>query len=267
MVETKVAGLIGFGALGTVAGAALKREGYRVMAYDPSPAAQVEMKSLGVDVAAGPAEVGRACDVVAVFVLDADQARAVLLGPDGVFGVMSKGVVLLQSTVGPEAARDIAGRCPVGITFFDAPVTVRRSTPPTFFCLIAGAQAPDPAIRKLLDSYCHDMAFVGPVGAGQAAKLVNNVMSIVNTAVATEALQLADAFGIDRETMIRLASNGSGSSHALSTWDIRKTLFEGVPADDSRITSKKDLSAALQSAGAAGVQMPMTTRALDLLVK
>jgi len=118
-----------------------------------------------------------------------------------------------------------------------------------------------------MESYCHDIAIVGPVGAGQAAKLANNVMSIVNTAVATEALRLAEAYGIDRDTMIALARKGSGASHALATWEIRKTLFEGEPppGDPNRNTSRKDLKAAVRTAESMGVRMPLTTDAIALL--
>ena len=59
MTETNVIGVVGLGELGTVAATALKRGGYQVVGFDPSPAAQQRMKDLGVEIAADPAEVGR----------------------------------------------------------------------------------------------------------------------------------------------------------------------------------------------------------------
>lgn len=263
MTDPEIVGIIGFGELGAVAGAALKANGRRVLAVDPSARAREHMAELGVEAASGLADLGRRCSHVIVLVADADQTRATLTGPQAIFETMSAGVVILHSTVGPEVSREVARACPPGVAFIDAPVTVRRSTPQTFFALVGAAHEPGPSVRKLLDCYCHDVAYLGPVGAGQAVKLANNVMSLVNTAAAAEALRLAEAYGIDREAMIALAGKGSGASHALATWGAREALFEpGHDHGGHRKMAKKDLALALQSAEAVRLQMPLTTCAI-----
>jgi len=262
-MDKPVVGIIGFGELGTAAGAALRRNAYRVVGFDPSPEARHRMTDLGVEVAGDPAQVGRDCDVVVVLVVSADQVRAVLTGPNGAFSEMRRGAVLLQSTVGPDVALEMSRACPAHLTFIDAPVTVRRSDPPTFFALVGATGQLSPTIKAVLDCYCHDIALVGPPGAGQAAKLANNVMSLVNTAAAAEALRLAAAYGIDRDAMLALARKGSG---ALNTWPMREGLFGPGPGDRHRRTkSKKDLDAAVTLADAVGVDMPVTRSVIDQL--
>ncbi len=266
-MDKPVVGVIGFGELGTVAGAALTRDGYRVLGLDPSPEARGRMADLGVEVAADPAQIGRECDAVVILVVTADQTRAVLDGPDGLFAAMPNGVVLLQSTVGPEISIEMDRASPAGVTFIDAPVTVRRGDPPTFFALVGARDALSPTIRTMLDSYCHEVAIIGPPGAGQAAKLANNVMSIVNTAAASEALRMAAAYGIEREAMLALARRGSGASQALMSWDHRREgLFEPGPGDPHRRSkARKDLSTAVRTAQSLGVEMPVTQSAIDQL--
>ena len=72
----------------------------------------------------------------------------------------------------------------------------------------------------VLQAYCRQVVLIGDVGAGQIAKLVNNVMSIMNTLVALEALSIADAAGLDVERVRTIvADSGTGGSRALSGTD------------------------------------------------
>lgn len=258
-------GLIGAGELGSLVLRALTKAGRPVLCFDPSPAAADVIAAAGARSATAVAEVATACEQVLIAVATLDQARTVLLGDDGVYAHLGQGTVILHSTIDPVSSRDLAAQAPDGIRYIDAPVTFRRTTapPPTLLAFV-GADGPLPEeTRALLDAYCHELVECGPAGAGQAAKLVNNVMSLVNTAVATEALRLAESLGIDPERMRALAMHGSGASNAINTWAQRRTLFVPGPGDDRRrALARKDLLAAIEMGRAGGIELPLTALAV-----
>ncbi|WP_433502969.1 NAD(P)-dependent oxidoreductase [Pseudonocardia halophobica] len=258
-------GIVGVGELGTVVANALRGDGRQAIGYDPSPAAVERMAELGVEAAESPAALGAACDLVIVTVATADQSTATIAGPDGVFATMTEGTVVLHATIDPATSLAIAKERPGGVTFVDAPVSVRRSDPPTFTAFL-GTEAPlDPELRAVLLTYCHEVAEVGTVGAGQVAKIANNVMSLANTAILAEAFRLAAAYDISTDRMRELAALGSGNSHALSTWPTRASLYTEPGDSRRRALARKDLVAALALAEQAGFTLPVTAAALGEL--
>jgi 3-hydroxyisobutyrate dehydrogenase len=258
MTTVDPVGLVGVGELGSVVLRALAAAGRRVVVYDPSPATAAVIAAAGGCAAGSPAEVAAECACVVVAVARLDQVSEVLLA-DGIYSTIGEGTVVLHSTIDPVSTANLANLAPETSTFIDAPVSFRRTSPPTFLAFV-GADAPlDDGIRDVLDSYCHKVVHCGGPGTGQAAKLVNNVMSLGNTAVAAEALTLAEALGVAPETMLAVAQDGSGSSHALATWEQRRTLFTAGPGDDRRrALARKDLEAALHMARTSGVELPLT---------
>ena len=124
--------------------------------------------------------------------------------------------------------------------FVDAPVSVRRSDPPTFLAFLGTEEPPGPALRTVLGTYCHEVVEAGPVGASQAVK-------------------------IEPARMRELAARGSGNSHALTTWSTRASLYTEPGDPRRRALAHKDLAAALDLAERTGVALPVTAAALGEL--
>lgn len=265
MSESRPIGIVGVGELGGVVARALLAGGRTVIGHDPHPAACVRMAEIGISPVESPAELGRRCAVVLVVVSTADQSRSTIVGPDGVFSTMTTGTVVLHATIDPGASAAIAQERPPRVRFVDAPVSVRRSDPPTFLAFAGAGEPLDSGVLAILSIYCHEVVEVGRVGAGQAVKIANNVMSLANTAVLTEALRLAEAYGIEPARMRELAAQGSGNSHALATWSTRASLYTGPGDPRRRALARKDLVAALDLAERAGVRLPVTEAALGEL--
>ncbi|MCE0763550.1 NAD(P)-dependent oxidoreductase [Pseudonocardia kujensis] len=265
MSTSRPIGIVGVGELGTVVANALLGDGRQAIGYDPHPAAVERMTDLGIEPADSPAALGAACDLVIVTVATADQSTAAISGPEGVFTTMVQGTVVLHATIDPATSIAIGKERPSGVTFVDAPVSVRRSDPPTFMAFL-GTEAPlDDELRAVLLTYCHQVAEVGAVGAGQVAKIANNVMSLANTAILAEAFRLAQAYDIPTDRMRELAAQGSGNSHALATWTTRASLYTEPGDPRRRALARKDLVAALALAEQAGFTLPVTAAALGEL--
>jgi 3-hydroxyisobutyrate dehydrogenase-like beta-hydroxyacid dehydrogenase len=183
--------------------------------------------------------------------------------------------VLIHSTVHPDSARAAEeGLAAKNIACLDAAVTGGSSAADhsVLTCFVGGSAAALAAVRPVIDAYCRIVHLVGPVGAGQVAKLTNNVMSIINSVVAFEALAICDAWGIDPEGIRQaIAAGGTGSSRALAgtdesgfgtPWEKRAASLGGQPWAGSPGRAPKDLLLARSLAEAAGVSTPMLAAAI-----
>jgi 3-hydroxyisobutyrate dehydrogenase-like beta-hydroxyacid dehydrogenase len=177
-------------------------------------------------------------------------------------------VVVLHSTVHPDTCKFLAeAAARVDVRVLDIPVSggVAGAEQGTLLAMAAGDHAALEECRAVLGAYCSEVVSIGPSGAGQVAKLANNVMSLVNTAAAFEALAVADAMAVDRDQMIQVAQLGSGASRVLQTWESRADLMSAAAEDERRSIAIKDLRLALELAEAAEVNMPLTEVVLRLL--
>jgi 3-hydroxyisobutyrate dehydrogenase-like beta-hydroxyacid dehydrogenase len=249
-------GVVGLGELGTIVVRGLREAGHAVLGYDRMPSNVVAATPL--------VEIARTCDLVLVAVATDAQVREVATE---LFTAMQSGTLVLHSTVTPRTPRELAALAPDDVLVVDAPVSIHRDAESRPCVAYVGSDSPvPPEVSRVLVSYCREAIPVGGLGAGQLVKLANNVMSLVNTAVAAEALRLAAAAGADPDLVRRLALKGSGASHALATWPNRAELFdEGAPSPRKRALAAKDLTAALTVAVDLGVDLPLTRRAQELL--
>jgi 3-hydroxyisobutyrate dehydrogenase len=185
--------------------------------YDIAADRRAALAAGGARDAASPAEAARDADVVVLAVRDRAQVEGALFGENGAAEALRPGaVVVLTSTVGPEAARITARRLAEnGVLTVDAPVSggpVRAGNGDLL--IVVGAE--DVALktaRPVLDLLASTLTVVGPrPGDGQAMKAVNQLLAGVHIAAAAEAIALARGLGLDPETVVDSLKHGAAGS-------------------------------------------------------
>src|SRR6202050_4568679 len=169
-------------------------------------------------VASTPAELGAASDVVGVCVTGDADVEDVLWRADGVLqGMSAGGVVVLHSTIHPDTCVRVAEQAARrGIGVIDAPVSggggaaLRRK-----LLVMVGGEPEHLALgRPVFDTFADPVIHLGPLGAGQKAKLVNNLIFTALVTVGLETFAFADELGMDRNALAQVLSHGSGGSQA-----------------------------------------------------
>lgn len=207
-------GYIGLGVMGGALAKRLLRE-HKLTVFDLSAERCAEFAALGAAVAASPAELGAACDIVLTCLPTSAQVRAVIFGDnDGLIRGMKPGSLIADQTSGATAAtRAMAEElAPTGVQLIDAPVSGGpRGADAGTIAIMVGADEPQYArIEKILTAISPNVTHVGPVGAGHTLKSLNNMMSAANRLLAFEAVSLAVANGLDAKVAVDVINKSSG---------------------------------------------------------
>jgi len=252
---------IGFVGLGTMGGPMARRlaaQGHQVTGYDVDGARAARAREGGVTLATSPGGAAENADAVLSSLPDPAALRRAYLGADGVLGTVKAGATLLDlSTVDPDTWREVAAAARVkGVDCLDAPVSggPAEAGNGKLVFLVGGDDAVVDRCRSLLMSLGTEIHHVGPLGSGQIIKLVNNVMSIGNVAVAAEAMVLGVKAGMDPQRLFDILSTSGGRSHHFLK------RFPNVLAGDFTpyfgiALSRKDIALALGMA--AKLEVPM----------
>jgi 3-hydroxyisobutyrate dehydrogenase len=240
----------------------LAQRGFDVLGYDIDAARAEAAARDGVNVAKSPAMAAETADIVMSSLPNPAAVRDAYLGANGAVSALRAGAILVDmSTIDPNTWREVAdaaaargGEClgaPVSGGPFDA-----GSGRLVF--LIGGDAAVIERCRPVLETLGAEIHHLGPLGTGHIVKLVNNVMSMCNVAVAAEAMVLGVRAGMDPQRLFDVLSTSGGRSHHFLK------RFPNVLAGDftphfSIALSRKDLSLALQMAESLGVPMLATS--------
>jgi 3-hydroxyisobutyrate dehydrogenase len=208
--------VIGLGAMGLPMASHLATT-FPVTGFDPfAPRRELASQS-GVTAEATPAAACPDADIALLAVRDHAQAEAALFGSDGVLSTLKPGSpVILTSTVGPDAARDLADRLEAaGYPLIDAPISGGPVRAGSGDLLIVVGATPDAlaAAQPVLDALASTLTIVGPrPGDGQALKAINQLLAGVHIAAAAEAIALARGLGLDPAVVIAALSQGAAGS-------------------------------------------------------
>ena len=208
--------VIGLGAMGLPMASHLATT-FPVTGFDPfAPRRELASQS-GVTAEATPAAACPDADIALLAVRDHAQAETALFGPDGVLTTLKPGSpVILTSTVGPDAARDLADKLEAaGYPLIDAPISGGPVRAGTGDLLIVVGATPDAlaAAQPVLDALSSTLTIVGPrPGDGQALKAINQLLAGVHIAAAAEAIALARGLGLDPAIVIEALSQGAAGS-------------------------------------------------------
>lgn len=261
MVKPRI-GFLGMGAMGGAMVRRLVQCGFTVTGYDPSPARAQAAAGNGVTVAPSPAAAAATADIVLSSLPNPAAVRAAYLGPDGAVPALRAGTILVDmSTIDPGTWREVAEAAHArGADSLGAPVSggPGEAGSGRLVFLIGGDAGVVDRCRTVLETLGSEIHHLGPLGAGHIVKLVNNVMSMCNVAVAAEAMVLGVRAGMDPQRLFEVLSTSGGRSHHFLK------RFPNVLAGDftphfSIALSRKDLSLALHLAESLGVPMLATS--------
>jgi len=260
-------GFVGLGIMGSGMAANLLRAGYEVVVFNRTPARAEPLVALGARAVATPAEVAVACPVVLVCVSDTPDVREVVLGPQGVAdGAAAGSLVVDCSTIDPAGAREVASELAArGVAFVDAPVSggSEGAARGTLSVMVGGAEADVARARPYLEAVGTTITHLGPVGAGQTCKLVNQVLVVGTMLAVSEALLLAQAGGLDPAVAIQAVAGGAGGSWMLANRGpqvVARDFRPGFTID----LQQKDLRLVLGAADDLGVPLPATALVFQL---
>jgi 3-hydroxyisobutyrate dehydrogenase-like beta-hydroxyacid dehydrogenase len=212
-------GIVGVGEMGRPLVDRLLAAGHKVAAYVRRPEARQELADAGVEIVPTIEALGRGRDFVILYVYTDEQVRAIAT-EEGLIEAMDPGSMLVIHTTGsPRTAEDIAARAgPRNVKVVDAagsggPAKVAAGQ---VTMLVGGTEEDFQTVRALLTAYAEPILHVGPLGAGQRVKLINNAMFGAHIQLALEACRVGRAFGLDVGQLAKaLGEHGSGGSEAL----------------------------------------------------
>ena len=207
---------IGTGTMGRPMLANLVKKGFTVTAYDVVPAALDGAVKAGALAAQSAADAAREADLVVTMLPSSSHVERAYLAPGGVLEGVARGTLCVDmSTIDPAVSRRVAeGLRAKGVRFIDAPVSggVPRATDGTLAIMIGGDARDVEDARPALAAMGANLIHVGPVGAGEVAKLCNNLIAGVSAVAVSEAFRIAEGFGIDQKILTEVISKSSGNT-------------------------------------------------------
>ncbi|MDN7123533.1 3-hydroxyisobutyrate dehydrogenase [Pseudidiomarina terrestris] len=267
-------GFIGLGNMGGPMAANLVKGGHKVTVFDLSEAALEQARAAGCSVAGEVSEVTQGADFV-ISMLPADHhVEGVYLGDKGLHKTLSKTTLVIDcSTISAETARKLGAELQQsGIEFIDAPVSggVGGAKAGTLTFICGGAESAVERARTVLNDMGKNVFRAGDAGAGQVAKICNNMLLSVLMAGTSEALQLGIAHGLDPKVLSEIMLQSSGRNWTLEVYNPCPDVMEGVPSSNDYQGGflvdlmAKDLGLAQQAALRSGASTPMGSLTLNL---
>jgi 3-hydroxyisobutyrate dehydrogenase len=255
---------LGLGTMGAAMAANLARAGFAVVAWNRTPGRAPELADLGVERAPNPATAAAQAEIIVVCVSDTPDVEAVLFGQDGAVGGARAGSLVIDcSTIAPSGSWGFAARLKEhGLSMVDAPVSggsegARNAT----LTIFVGGDAVDvERARPVLAAMGRTITHVGPIGAGQAVKAVNQVILAGAYLGVAEGIVLAIKAGLDVEQVVAALGGGAAQSWVLANRSGRM-LDNDYPLGFKVSLHRKDLEIALELAGQLGAVLPVSALA------
>ena len=258
---------LGLGTMGGAMAANLARAGFPVTAWNRTPGRASELGELGVSIAATPADAAAASDIVVVCVSDTPDVEAVLFGDHGVVAGARPGTLVIDcSTIAPSGAWSFASRLREReLAMIDAPVSggsegARNATLTIF---VGGDAADVERARPVLAALGRTITHVGPIGAGQAVKAVNQVILAGAYLGVAEGIVLAIKAGLDVEQVVEALGGGAAQSWVLANRSGRM-IENDYPLGFKVALHRKDIEIALELAAQLGAVLPVSALAAQL---
>lgn len=212
----RTVGFVGLGNMGRPMASRVLAAGFGVRGFDASPAAARKLEGTDGYVAAGTlADVADGADAVVLVLPSSDVVEQVLV-EGGLLDALAPGTLLVDmGSSEPNRTRALAAAAADrGVTMVDAPVSggVGGAVRGSLTIMVGGPQDAVATVRPLLETMGTRVVHVGEVGAGDAVKAINNLMSASHLLVTSEALIAGRRFGLDPEVVLDVVNGSSGRS-------------------------------------------------------
>ena len=259
-------GFVGLGIMGRPMSLNLMKGGHRLHLSSRSGVPRELVEAGGIACASGR-EVAQRAEVVFAMVPDTADVEKVLFGPDGVAAGLGQGKVFVDmSSISPIATKELAARVnALGCEYVDAPVSggdvgARNAT---LTIMVGGTEAGFARVKPLLELLGKNVTHVGPNGAGQTAKVANQIVVALTIEAVGEALLFAAKAGVDPAKVRQALLGGFASSRVLEVHGQRMIERNFEPGARVEL-HQKDLENALSGAKAMGLALPGTANAQQL---
>jgi 3-hydroxyisobutyrate dehydrogenase-like beta-hydroxyacid dehydrogenase len=261
-LTTLHAGFIGLGRMGMPMSQRLLAAGHELTVWGRAPERLQPAIDAGARLASSPEALARDCDIVLLCVSDTDAVDEVVFGARGVAAGAANGALLVDhSSIHPLRTREMAERlaAETGMGWLDAPVSGGEdgAQAGALICMAGGAAAALDRARPLIEAYATRITHMGPVGAGQACKVCNQLIIGAEIAAIAEALNFAANFGVEASRLPDCLSGGWADSTVLQNHARRMAAAQWGITGSTR-TMLKDMTIAANMGRATATPMPVT---------
>ncbi|ALU42220.1 3-hydroxyisobutyrate dehydrogenase [Pseudoalteromonas rubra] len=267
-------GFIGLGNMGGPMAANLVKAGHQVTVFDLSAEAVAHLVSLGAMAADKVSDVCSGADFVVSMLPASKHVRMIYTGEDGLINYLEKSTLVIDcSTIDAESAQFVGSALTdAGIAFVDAPVSggVAGAAAGTLTFIVGGNDDDFNKAQTVLNDMGKNIFHAGAVGAGQVAKICNNMLLSILMAGTSEALQMGVDHGLDPKVLSEIMLNSSGRNWTLELYNPCPDVLENVPSSNGYKPGfmvdlmAKDLGLAMQAAQQTNSATPMGALAKNL---
>jgi 3-hydroxyisobutyrate dehydrogenase len=263
-VKSERIGFVGLGTMGSFMAANLVNSGFAVTVWNRTPSRVDPLVAIGAVKAASPADLARTSDVVVACLTDSPQVEVVLFGPDGLAEGFASGSLFIDcSTLSPLRAQEFAERLGrQGVSMLDAPVSggSEGAKNATLTIMVGGDEKDVERASVVLGVMGSSVNHLGPVGSGQWAKAINQVILCGAYLGVAEGVTLGLKAGLDLERVMSALKGGAAGSWVLENRSGRM-IEDDYPLGFKIALHRKDLAIGLDLAHSVGAVLPVTTMA------
>jgi 3-hydroxyisobutyrate dehydrogenase len=253
---------LGLGVMGFPMAGHLQKAGHSVTVYNRSAAkAAAWVAKHGGKAAATPAEAAKGADIVLACVGNDDDLRSVVYGDAGAFAGMAKGKIFVDhTTASASVARELAKEAAAkGFGFLDAPVSGGQAGAENgqLGIMVGGDEATFASAEPVLKIYAKALTLMGPAGAGQLTKMVNQICIAGLVQGLSEGMNFAVQAGLDTDKVLSVITKGAAGSWQME--NRAKTMVQGKFEFGFAVDwMRKDLAICLEEAKTNKARLPMT---------
>jgi len=261
-------GFIGLGIMGKPMAKNLTAAGHQVVVSSHNQTTAAELAAAGATVANTPKQIAEQADLVITMLPNSPDVKAVALGADGIIEGAHAGLIFVDmSSIAPLVAREISDAlADKGIAMLDAPVSggEPKAIDGTLSVMVGGDKPVFDKVKDVLSAMAASVVYVGEIGAGNIAKLANQVIVALNIAAVSEALVLAKKAGVSPDAVFEAIRGGLAGSTVLEAKAPMMMDHNFKPGFRINL-HVKDLVNALDTSHGVGASLPLTASVLEML--
>lgn len=265
---------IGLGNMGGPMAENLLKNGHQVCVFDLVPEAVKTLVDAGATAAASAVEAVEQADVIISMLPAAPHVKALYLGENGIIAAAKSNALMIDSSTIDATTAKLVGEAvhTSGRMFVDAPVSggTAGAKAGTLTFIMGGTESAVAAAKPILAGMGKNIFHAGDIGAGQVAKICNNMLLAVLMSGTSEALQMAIDNGLDPKVMSDIMLQSSGCNWTLEKYNPCPDVMEGVPSSNDYQGGfmvklmNKDLNLAMETAAKSVSATPMAAAAQSL---
>lgn len=267
-------GFIGLGNMGSGMAHNILKAGHDLTVFDLSEAAVADLVGQGAKAAVSAVEAVSSMDAVITMLPAGKHVKSVYLGAEGIISAARPGTIMMDcSTIDLDSAREvITAASEAGMLMVDAPVSggVAAASGGTLTFMVGGTENAFAAAQPFLENMGANIIHAGKAGAGQAAKICNNMMLATQMISVSEAFVLAEKLGLEADKLFEISSKASGQCWSLTSYCPVPGPVPTSPANNdykagfAAAMMLKDLRLAQESAVKVGANTPLGALSKEL---